>query len=206
MRDLGEALRGQQDLSDDAFRQLQDGFGGGSGEGETEGQGEGDLVQRQQELQGRLDDLQRQGTLPGAGSEDGAEGRRALDDAARAMEDAEQALRDGDLPRALDGQAEALQSLREGVRAFNDALAAEQQDSAPGNTGRAQGEDDPNGRDPLGRQAGNALRNGSDENMLQEGDVYRRAEELLEEIRRRSGDAARPEDERNYLKRLLDLF
>ena len=30
--------------------------------------------------------------------------------------------------------------------------------------------------------------------------------ELLDEIRRRSGETARPEEERNYLKRLLDRF
>ena len=127
--------------------------------------------------------------------------------AARAMERAEQALRSGDLPRALDGQAEALQALRDGMRAFNEALAQEQrEDGAPNQFGQATGEDDPRGTDPLGRQAGNALRSGSDDNLLQGADVYRRAEELLEEIRRRSGEAARPDEERNYLKRLLDLF
>jgi len=64
---------------------------------------------------------------------------------------------------------------------------------------------DPNGtRDPLGRE--NSARIGSDKNLLQGEDVYRRAQELLDEIRKRSGDQARPEGERNYLKRLLDLF
>ena len=37
-------------------------------------------------------------------------------------------------------------------------------------------------------------------------DVYRRAQDLLDEIRRRSGDQTRPRSERDYLKRLLDLF
>jgi hypothetical protein len=41
---------------------------------------------------------------------------------------------------------------------------------------------------------------------LQGDDVYRRAQDLLDEIRRRQGDQARPESERDYLKRLLDLF
>ena len=61
-------------------------------------------------------------------------------------------------------------------------------------------------RDPLGRQVGNTGQYGSDENMLQGGDVYRRAEELLEELRRRSADQARPDLELEYLKRLLDRF
>jgi uncharacterized protein (TIGR02302 family) len=218
MRQLGDTLRGQQSLSDDAFRGMQDGMGEGQGEGQEQGEGEDggsgdqggnqgtDLAQRQQELRDSLDQLQRQGTLPGQNSAEGEAGRRALEDAARAMEDAEDALRSSDLPRALDGQAQALQALRDGLRAFNDALAQQQQNGAPQQFGQSQGQDDPRGTDPLGRQAGTALRNGSDENMLQGGDVYRRAEELLEEIRRRSGEGARPEEERNYLKRLLDLF
>ncbi len=203
MRELGQTLRGQQGLSDDAFRDMQN---GGDGNSQSD-QGEGTLAERQQALRDRLDELQRQGNLPGEGSAQGEAGRQALDDAARAMEDAEQALRDGDLPGALDGQAQALEALREGMQQLGEALAQEQGEGQQGEQfGAATGEDDPRGRDPLGREAGNALRNGSDENLLQGGDVYRRAEELLEEIRRRSGEGARPEDERNYLKRLLDLF
>ena len=37
-------------------------------------------------------------------------------------------------------------------------------------------------------------------------DVYRRAQELLDEIRKRAGEQGRPDQERSYLKRLLDLF
>jgi hypothetical protein len=36
--------------------------------------------------------------------------------------------------------------------------------------------------------------------------VYRRAGELLDEIRRRSGETERPEIELDYLRRLLDRF
>jgi Flp pilus assembly CpaE family ATPase len=41
---------------------------------------------------------------------------------------------------------------------------------------------------------------------LQGEDVYRRARELLDEIRRRSGDAERPTAELEYLERLLERF
>lgn len=204
MGQLRDTLRGQQDLSDDAFRDMQQ---GGDGTSQSD-QGEGDLSQRQQDLRDQLGQLQDQGQLPGADSDAGDAGRTALDDAARAMEDAEEALRDGDLPRALDGQARALQALREGMSQFNQALAEENQQQGDGDRqyGRNQGQEDPRGTDPLGRPDGNGLRNGSDNNLLGNEDVYRRAEDLLEEIRRRSGEGARPEDERNYLKRLLDLF
>lgn len=216
MRDLQDTLRGQQGLSDDAFRDLQDGEEGnegqdpgqqqGEGEGKGEGQG-GSLAERQQELRDRLGRLQN-GQLPGDGGENGEEGRRQLDRAGRAMEEAEDALRDGDLPGALDRQAEAMEALRDGMREFGEALAENQMEGNPNaQQGQEFGQADPNGqRDPLGREPGNSARIGSDRNMLQGEDVYRRAQDLLDEIRRRSGEQARPEGERDYLRRLLDMF
>ena len=227
MRELGEALRDQQGLSDDAFRDLQDGQQGGQqpgeqpgqpgdqqGEqdGEQNGQGEGQgqgrsLAERQQDLRDRLGQLGR-GQLPGEGSERGEAGRQELDRAGRAMREAEDALRNGDLPGALDRQAEALEALREGMRNFGEALAEEQREQQQnGDQGEAFGRADPNSqRDPLGREPGDSARIGSDRNMLQGEDVYRRAQDLLDEIRRRTGDQLRPEAERDYLKRLLDQF
>ncbi|NUB44768.1 TIGR02302 family protein [Fertoebacter nigrum] len=205
MRDLQETLRDQQGLSDDAFNDLQQGQPGQGQPGEGEGEGQS-LAQRQQELRDRLNGLN-DGDLPGQGSERGEAGRQQLDRAGRAMEDAERALREGDLSGALDRQAEAMEALREGMRDLGEALAEEQQQQDGTAQGEAFGRADPNSqRDPLGREPGEAGRIGSDRNMLQGEDVYRRAEELLDEIRRRSGDQARPEGERDYLRRLLDLF
>ena len=123
------------------------------------------------------------------------------------MEGAEQALRDGNLPDALDKQAEAMDAMRQGLKNFGEALAQEnQRDGQPGQQ-PAEGQEQRDGsRDPLGRNNGDSARIGSDRNLLQGEDVYRRAQDLLDEIRKRSGDQARPEGERNYLKRLLDLF
>ena len=42
--------------------------------------------------------------------------------------------------------------------------------------------------------------------MLDDGQGQRRAQDLLDEIRRRAGEPQRPEAERGYLGRLLDLF
>jgi hypothetical protein len=217
MRDLGETLRDQQGLSDDAFRDMQEGQQGqgqqGQGqepgqEGEGQGQGQGQgLAQRQQELRDRLGELG-QGQLPGEGSERGEAGRDQMDRAGRAMRDAEDALRNGDLPGALDRQAEAMEALREGMRNFGEAMAEEQRNQQPGaGEGEAFGQADPNSqRDPLGREPGDSARIGSDRNMLQGEDVYRRAQDLLDEIRRRTGEQLRPEAEREYLRRLLDMF
>ena len=217
MRDLQDTLRGQQGLSDDAFRDLQDGQEGNDGQQQGEGQGqqdgepgEGDgrsLADRQQELRDRLGQLQ-DGPLPGDGGERGEEGRRQLDRAGRAMDEAEEALREGDLPGALDRQAEAMEAMREGMQEFGEALAENQREADPNaQQGQEFGQADPNGqRDPLGREPGNSARIGSDRNMLQGEDVYRRAQDLLDEIRRRSGEQLRPEGERDYLRRLLDMF
>ena len=225
MRELGDALRDQQDLSDDSFRELQEGgpqpgdqLGDkgqepgqdqpGQGQDGTApdqgGQDQGSLTDRQRDLRERLDELQR-GEMPGDGTEQGEQGRRNLDRAGRAMEDAEEALRRGDLDGALDRQAEAMEAMREGLQDFGEALAEEQRENRDGQGNQEFGSADPNGRDPLGREPGDTARIGSDENMVQ-NDPNLRAQELLDEIRRRSGDLARPLEELDYLKRLLQLF
>lgn len=227
MRDLQDTLRDQQDLSDDAFRELQEGQDGGSGEEEMEegqngerpglpqegegGQGQDgegqdgrSLAERQQDLRDRMSGL-RDDVLPGQGTEEGAEGRRQLEEAGRAMDEAEEALRQGDLSGALDRQAEAMESMREGLRRLGNAMA--QNDPVENGEGEPQGRADPGSAlDPLGRERDDGARIGSDRNMVQGDDIYRRAQDLLDEIRRRSGEQARPEQERDYLKRLLDLF
>lgn len=212
MRELGETLRDQQGLSDDAYRGMQQGEGQGQEPGEGQGQGGAgnqDFAQRQRELRDRLNGLNNGNMLPGPGTEAGEEGRRQLDEAGRAMDEAERALRDGDLGGALDRQAEAMEAMREGMRNLGEALAQENGNQQGGGNGQDNrlGQADPQGqRDPLGREPGNAARIGSDRNMLQGEDVYRRAQDLLDEIRRRSGEQQRPEGERDYLRRLLDLF
>lgn len=192
------------------------GQGGGQGDSEGRGPGQGDrqaqeggaggeegtLADRQQALR---DELQRQErNLPGQGTEEGDAARESLGRAGRAMDQAEEALRDRDLPGAIDRQAEAMEALREGMRSLGEALAQDQRDQrGQGNSRSAAGGQD---RDPLGRNIGSQGALGSDEGMLQGEDVYRRARELLDEIRRRSGEQERPRIERDYLKRLLDRF
>jgi uncharacterized protein (TIGR02302 family) len=230
MEDLAETLRDQQGLSDEAFRDLQEQFGQNGqrgqerpgqrgqqqGEGQDPGEGEGqdgqsgtgmspgeELANRQGALRDRLN--RQQQNLPGAGTPQGDAARESLDRAGRAMDGAEEALRDEDFAGALDEQSEAIEALREGLRELGEALAQQQQQ--PGNQGMAATEGNPQGqRDPLGREAGQNGRIGTDERLLQDDDVYRRARELLDEIRRRSGDQTRPDAELEYLKRLLDRF
>ncbi|GHF32973.1 TIGR02302 family protein [Seohaeicola zhoushanensis] len=185
---------------------------GGQGEAQNDGEGQpgggqgqdlkGSLADRQQALRQELN--RQQGNLPGQGTPEGDAARDALGRAGRAMDDAEQSLRQDDLAGAIDNQSEAMEALREGMRALGEALAQDQQQQ-PGQ-GNAEGEQRARNRDPLGRNAGSNGSIGTEENLLQGEDVYRRARELLDEIRRRSGDTSRPQIELDYLKRLLDRF
>ena len=226
MEGLAETLRQQQGLSDETFGDLQQQFGQGDpqgqtpgqsqpgqegeggqqpGQGEGQGQGQqpGSLAERQQALRDELS--RQQGQLPGAGTPEGDAAREALDRAGRAMERAEESLRQDDLAGALDSQSDAMEALREGMRELGEQMA--QQQGQAGQQGEAMGQANEMGRrDPLGRETGQNGRIGTDQQLLQGEDVYRRAEELLDEIRRRSGDQSRPEDERDYLRRLLDRF
>jgi uncharacterized protein (TIGR02302 family) len=231
MEGLADTLRQQQELSDDTFGDLQEQFGTNPGQqqpgqqgqdGEQQGQngqdgqdGDGQrpgsggrnpgqtLAERQQALRDLLEG--QRNNMPGAGTPEGDAARDALGRAEGAMDNAEEALRNDDLPGALDEQAEAMEALREGMRNLGEMMAQQQNgEGQQGDaTGRAERE---NRRDPLGRDEGANGRIGTDEQMLQGEDVYRRARELLDEIRRRSSDQERPELELDYLRRLLDRF
>ncbi|MDU8926140.1 TIGR02302 family protein [Alisedimentitalea sp. MJ-SS2] len=197
--------RGQSHEGQGGQGQGQDGEEqGGGGQSGPGGQDLGQsLADRQQALRRQLE--QQRGALPGAGTEEGDAARDALDRAGRAMDGAEDALRRDDLPGAIDKQAEAMENLREGMRNLGEALAQGRRDRNQGQQGQnpenfaGQGQTDPLGRNLKGQI-------GDGENMLQGEDVYRRARDLLDEIRRRSGEQTRPEEERNYLERLLDRF
>ncbi len=179
--------------------------GGQAGQPGQDGQPGQSLADRQRALRQQLERQSRQ-SLPGDGTEQGRAARDALNRAGRAMDQAEQALRNKDMNGALDRQAEAMDALREGLHGMEQAMNQQPQRNA-GSLGQSDGPTGQRGQsDPLGRQLGQAGSVGTDRNMLGSEDVYRRAREILDEIRRRSGDQSRPEPERDYLKRLLNLF
>jgi len=192
---MQDTLRQQQELSDDAFRRLQEEFReqgqGGNGQTQNPEGEEGsppdaeELSRRQESLREFLDGMQRDG-----------EDSEALSEAERNMAEARDRLLEGDLSGALDEQAQAMESLRRGIR------DQEAQDRAGVN-----GEDNPaNARDPLGRPVGTEGSIDQGDTAVPERNASERARELLDEIRRRAADRLRPEGERDYLQRLLDLF
>ena len=248
MQDLAETLRDQQDLSDEAFRQLQEQFeqseqqgqqgqqqgqdgqqgeggqqgnqsgqqqgqqpggqsgGQSGGQGGTEGSGdlEESLQNRQQALRQELDAQRR--NLPGAGTQAGDDSREALGRAEGAMENADEALGEGDLAEAIDQQSRAIQALRDGLRDLGETMAQANDGAPQEGQGEGLGQNRGASRDPLGRDRGQGRAISDGEGLLQGDDANRRVQDLLDEIRRRSGDAERPELELEYLKRLLERF
>jgi hypothetical protein len=123
------------------------------------------------------------------------------------MGDAAGALGEGKSGRAVDGQGRALDAMRKGAQGLAQQLQQQmgqgQQRPGPGQPGRmgsarAQQETDPLGRPLRGRDYGD------DTTVKVPGEIdVQRARRILEELRRRFGEAFRPQLELDYIERLL---
>ncbi len=185
-QNLQDTLQQQQQLSDEAFQQLQEQLDQGA---EQDGEG---LAERQEALRQFLDDMR--------GQADSDEASEAIDQAESNMAEARDRLNEGDFSGALDEQAEVMEDLRRGLRELQNRAQADQSGE--------DGQLDPNNaqRDPLGRPVGSQGRVDNGDTAVPDQDANDRARELMEEIRRRSGDAQRPVEELDYLRRLLERF
>ncbi|MEW5962564.1 MAG: TIGR02302 family protein [Pseudomonadota bacterium] len=165
----------------------------GQGQQASRGQmGPGGLGQRQSELRRRLEQLQRDLDELGLGSPD------QLDAAREAMQNAEQALEGQQYGEAAEQQGRALDEMRQSAQSMAQQML-QQMPSRYGQTG-----DSP--RDPLGRpQRSQGPDLGTSVKVPDQIDMQR-AREILEELRRRLGEATRPEIELDYLERLLRRF
>jgi hypothetical protein len=107
------------------------------------------------------------------------------------MGDAQSALGQKDLSNAGSSQNQALDALRQGAQALAD-------DAQQGTGQQAGGREDPLGRSasPLGN-SGVKIPGAAD---------LARARQILEELRRRAAQMNRPQQERDYLDRLLKAF
>jgi uncharacterized protein (TIGR02302 family) len=216
--ELGDVIRKQQQLRDRTFRQGQDqrrqrgqrGQQGQQGQPGQQGQGDqfGELRQDQQALRDQLkkllEDLKKRGLGQPQPGQGGGNELDQLGRAGEAMGDAEGALGDGNADGAVDGQGRALEALRKGAQSL--AQAMQQQfgmgpgPGQPGRNGpaRAQQDTDPLGRPLRGRDYGD------DVTVKVPGEIdVQRARRILEELRRRLGEAFRPQLELEYIERLL---
>ena len=176
----------------EANNQLQK--GGGPGQGDQLN----DLADRQQALRNLLGARRDQMSTGDPNNENALQ--RSLEEAERQMGEAGKNLAQGDTEGALENQASAMEALRQGMREMEQAESQQSKGQ-----GRQQGRTADSQRDPLGRgvsRSGSAETNGP----LNAEDAYRRSREVMDEIRKRSGDRTRPMLELEYLKRLLDRF
>lgn len=161
-------------------------------QGQGQQGGKGQLGQRQRALRDRLGNLQRGMNEQGAPSSEQLEGAR------ESMQAAEDSLNRGDLEAANEQQGQALDQMRQGAQ----QMAQEMLKNMPQRMG--QNGDTP--RDPLGRpQRSQGPDLGTAVKVPEQIDMQR-AREILEELRRRLGDAQRPPVEMDYLERLLKRF
>ncbi len=189
---FGDALEQLSDIIGRQRQFLDETFRGGGGRSDD------DLASRQGELGDALNELRD----AFGGSRDPRAGEE-LENAEEAMRRAEDALRDGRLNEALQEQTQAIERLRDGA----ERLAQEESRILAERAGR-DGEALERGDgsfDPLGRPAGGGL--GGSGGVQVPGEAERqRAREILEELKARAADASRSEAERDYIRRLLDLF
>jgi uncharacterized protein (TIGR02302 family) len=229
--ELGNMIREQQNLRDKTFRQGQEqrrpqqgqrGQRGQQGQqGERGQQGDpknqfGELRQNQQALREQLkkllEEMKKRGQMgqqgqPGQQGQQGQDPGEGLGQADSAMGEAEGQLGQGNADGAVDAQGRALEALRRGAQ----SLAQQMQQGngqgpgpgQPGRTGQARANND---TDPLGRP----LRGrdyGDDVTVKVPGEIdVQRARRILEELRKRLADPARPQLELDYIERLLKDF
>jgi uncharacterized protein (TIGR02302 family) len=211
--ELGNMIREQQQLRDRTFRQGQDqrrerqrGQQGQQGQQ----QDMGELRQNQEALRNQLQKLLEQLRQRGMGDqgEQGQSGMDQLGKAGEAMGEAEGQLGDGNSDGAVGSQGRALEALRRGAQGM--AQAMQQQPGMgpgpgqPGRNGPARAQQE---TDPLGRPMRQGRDYSDDQTVKVPGEIdVQRARRILDELRRRFADPARPQIELDYIERLLKDF
>ncbi|HEY0419631.1 MAG TPA: DUF4175 family protein, partial [Acetobacteraceae bacterium] len=177
-------------------RGQQQGQQGQQGQGGQQGQ---QGAAQQQALRRQLGDLMRRL------GEMGGDIPRPLGRAERAMRDAEQALGQNAPGAAVPPQTQALDELQQGLQSLAEQMA--QQMMGPnGQQGGQQPNRPGKNRDPLGRpMPGNGNMDTETVQIPEQSDLQK-AREILDELRRRSGEFSRPQIERDYIDRLLRRF
>ena len=229
LNELGDMIRKQQQLRDKTFKQGQDSRRDRM-RGKQGDQSMSDLQQDQQALRDRLKKLQEELAKRGMGADQrGQKGQRGdqaqqgqqgqqgeqggdqaddgdgLDQADSAMGDASGRLGEGNADGAVDSQGRALDALRKGAQSLAEAMQqgdGDQPGNSPGNrAGRQQSGG--NQTDPLGRPL-HGREFGDDYTVKVPGEIdVQRVRRILEELRRRLADPSRPQNELDYIERLL---
>ncbi|MGT2439124.1 DUF4175 family protein [Bradyrhizobium betae] len=173
-------------------------------------QKDGQKGQRGQKQPGQQGQQGQQGQGDQDGDQDGDDG---FDAAGNAMGDAGNQIGEGDADGATASQGKAIDALRKGMQDLADSMGGQQQGEGqePGDgegPGQAVGRQQGNGErtDPLGRPL-RGKEYSDDYTVKIPGEIdAQRARRIIEELRRRLSDPARPQIELDYLERLLKDF
>ncbi|HWA92622.1 MAG TPA: TIGR02302 family protein [Rhizomicrobium sp.] len=178
---LGDLMGKQRGLVDKTFREQQ-------GKGDPKDGGAKGLAQQQQQLHDKLNEL-----LKGLGGQKLPQ-PKSLDEAGKSMGQAENELNGQDLPNAGIDQKNALDAMRQSAADLAKELM------------KRSGQQGQQGTDPLGRaQGGNGEGMGGDVKVPSVSDLQR-AREILKELRKRAAERGRPQQELDYIDRLLKQF
>nr|WP_070960356.1 DUF4175 family protein [Hyphomonas sp. Mor2] len=224
MRELSDLLREQRELNDDTlaeqrgergqsgeqqFGENEPGPGGDfqTGDGEVQEGLEGEegqsLADRQEGLADRLEELaENQLGLGEDGEDEGAGGlldENTLEAIERSQRRAGNALENGNEGRAIRNQEQATRQLRELAEGLAEALDEARADRLGDQQNQAGG-----GADPFGNAMTGAVDDSNSVDIPDEAE-RQRAKDILDELRRRYDEAV-DEEEREYLRRLLDRF
>lgn len=188
MDQLGDLMRRQQEILNDTHRLETEQQYGEMTQENLSSQRE-DLKKRQAELQSELLELKEELSAQGIEQSD------ALKEAEEKMNSAKDGIDQGNYEMSLQNQSSALESLRQGaqsvLKTMREMLQKAGHDSKPGL------------QDPLGRPLSPGTEQDKEgASVLQDSDRTR-ARQILEEIRKRLGTEHIPEEEKNYLERLL---
>ena len=170
---------------------------GQNGQGRSPTQAEQDALRDQlAEIMRRLGEMG--GQVPGP-----------LDRADRSMNDASRALGENAPGQAVGPQGDALDQLQQGAQSLAEQMMQQFGPQMGQGPGQGQGTQDPQnpGFDPLGRDRNRAGMSPDSDNVeIPEDWEIQRSRDILNELRRRSGERFRPPVELDYLDRLLDRF
>ena len=232
MRQMQELMRRQRELMEQTYRDAQGQRNQQQGRNQQgqnqQGQNQqGQQGQNGQQSQAEQEALRRMlGEMMRQLGEMGGQIPEGFGNAERSMNDAGQALGSGQPGQALGPQANALEQLQQGA---GEMMQQMQQmmgqgqgpgQGQPGGPQMGQGQPgqpggpsmprqgDPRNFDPLGRQPPSSGVAGEDtlgHELPKAGDLMR-SREILEELRRRAGEAERPRLELDYIDRLLRRF
>jgi hypothetical protein len=183
IKKLGDLMGQQRNLLDKTYRQQQ-------GNGDPKDGGPKGLGQQQGQLRNQLDEA-----MKGLGGK--SPSAKKLGDAGREMGNAQNQLGGNDTDSAVDSEKNALEAMREGAEGLSKELMKRM----------GQGQQSANGNeDPLGREQGSRGPTFGKGVKVPNQSELERAKNILQELRRRAAERGRPQEELDYIDRLLKQF